>query len=62
MNKIKKKIQKYWDKQPCNVKHSNKKYLSKEYFDEIKKKRYFVHPHIKTFADFKRYKKRIKVQ
>ena len=37
MNKIKKKIQKYWDKQPCNVKHSNKKYLSKEYFDEIKK-------------------------
>jgi len=56
MNKIKKKIQKYWDKQPCNVKHSNKKYLSKEYFDEIKKKRYFVQPHIKTFADFKRYK------
>ena len=41
MNKIKKKIQKYWDKQPCNVKHSNKKYLSKEYFDEIKKKKIF---------------------
>jgi ubiquinone/menaquinone biosynthesis C-methylase UbiE len=56
MNNIKKKIQKYWNKQPCNVKHSNKKFLSKEYFNEVKKKRYFVEPHIKKFADFKKYK------
>ena len=38
MNNIKRKIQKYWNKQPCNVKHSNKKFLSKEYFNEVKKK------------------------
>ena len=56
MIKIKKKIQNFWDKQPCNIKHSKKKFLSKEYFDEVKKKRYFVEPHIKTFANFKNYK------
>ena len=41
MKKIKKKIQKYWNRQPCNIKHSNKRYLSKAYFDEIKKKKIF---------------------
>jgi len=56
MNNIKRKIQKYWNKQHCNDKHSNKKFLSKEYFKEVKKKRYFVEPHIKKFADFKKYK------
>ena len=56
MNKLKKKIQTYWNKQPCNIKHSKKKYLSKEFFNEIKKKRYFVEPHIKKFANFKKYK------
>mgnify|MGYP006124550041 CR=1 FL=1 len=38
MKKIKKKIQNYWDKQPCNIKHSKKKFLSKEYFNKVKKK------------------------
>ena len=56
MNNTKKKIQNYWNKQPCNVKHSKKKYLSKEYFNEVKKKKYFVEPHIKSFAEFKKYK------
>ena len=56
MKKIKKQIQNYWDKQPCNIKHSKKKILSKEYFDEIKKKRYFVEPHIKKFANFQNYR------
>ena len=55
MSNTKKKIQNYWNKQPCNVKHSKKKYLSKEYFDEVKKKRYFVEPHIKSFVEFKKY-------
>ena len=58
MNKVKKKIQNYWNKQPCNVNHSKKKYLSKEYFDEIRKKRYFVYPHFKSFANFIKYKNR----
>jgi SAM-dependent methyltransferase len=55
---IKKKIKKYWDRQPCNIKHSKKKIFSKEYFDEVKKKRYFVEPHILEFAQFKNYNKK----
>lgn len=53
-----KKIKNYWNKQPCNIKHSNKKFLSKEYFNEITKKKYFVENHIPQFADFKNYKKK----
>ena len=30
--------------------------MSKEHFDEIKKKRYFVEPHIKKFANFQNYR------
>jgi ubiquinone/menaquinone biosynthesis C-methylase UbiE len=56
INKIKSKVQKYWDRQPCNSKHSLKKKNSKEYFKEITKKRYFVEPHITNFANFKKYK------
>lgn len=50
------RVRKYWDNQPCNIKHSNKKFLSRDYFNEIKKKRFFVEPHIKKFANFKKYK------
>lgn len=55
MNKIS-KVKNYWNNQPCNVKHSKKKFLSIEYFNEVRKKRYFVEPHIPKFADFKNYK------
>lgn len=49
-------IKKFWNDRPCNIKHSNKKFLSKDYFDEISNKRYFVEPHILEFCDFKKYK------
>lgn len=55
MNKIF-KVKSYWNNQPCNINHSKKKFLSKEYFDEVKRKRYFVESHIPKFADFKKYK------
>ena len=48
-------VKNYWNNQPCNVNHSNKKFLSKQYFNEVRKKRYFVEPHILKFADFKNY-------
>ena len=53
INKISRR---YWNKQPCNIKHSKRKFLSKEYFKEISKKRYFVEPHIKDFAQFSKWK------
>ena len=38
MNKVLNKVRNYWNKQPCNINHSKKKFLSKEYFEEVKKK------------------------
>lgn len=42
----------YWNRQPCNIKHSNKEFLSSEYFNEVEKRKYFVEPHIPGFANF----------
>lgn len=47
-----KNVEDFWDNQPCNIKHSNKKIGTKDYFDEVEKKRYFVEPHIIEFAEF----------
>ena len=46
----------YWNKRPCNINHSNKELCSKEYFEEVTKRKYFVEPHIKNFASFEKYK------
>ena len=56
MNKTLNKVKKYWNKRPCNVGHSKKKFLTKAYFDEVKKKKYFVEKHILKFASFHKYK------
>ena len=45
-------VKKYWDDRPCNVRHSNKEIGSKEYFDEVERKRYTAEPHIPSFAGF----------
>ena len=50
------RVKKYWDNRPCNIKHSKKKFLSRGYFNEVEKKRYFVESHIPQFANFKKYK------
>lgn len=55
-NLIKDQVNKYWNDRPCNVKHSKKEFCSKEYFDEVESKKYFVEPHIPGFADFNRWK------
>ena len=49
-------VKKYWDDRPCNVRHSNKEIGTKEYFDEVERKRYTAEPHIPEFADFSRWK------
>lgn len=53
---LKIKVKKYWNNQPCNIKHSNKPFASKLYFNEVRKKRYYVEKHIPGFAQFKKYK------
>lgn len=46
----------YWNNRPCNIRHSLKDVGSREYFDEVEKRKYFVEPHIPLFAEFERWK------
>jgi 2-polyprenyl-3-methyl-5-hydroxy-6-metoxy-1,4-benzoquinol methylase len=49
-------IKEYWDRQPCNIKHSREEIGTKKYFDEVEQRKYFVEPHIPKFAEFERWK------
>lgn len=48
-------VKNYWDKRPCNIRHSQKPVGSKDYFDEVEARKYFVEPHIPDFAEFNRW-------
>ena len=48
-------VRDYWNRRPCNVRHSRKTLGSRDYFDEVEARRYFVEPHIPVFADFSRW-------
>lgn len=49
-------VRDYWNRRPCNLRHSKKEIGSKEYFDEVEARKYFVEPHIPGFADFAQWK------
>jgi len=49
-------VRAYWNRRPCNIRHSNKPVGTKEYFDEVEARKYFVEPHIPAFAEFERWK------
>lgn len=49
-------IKAYWNKQPCNIKHSNKKIGTKGFFEDCEKKKAFVEPDTIPFAQYEKYK------
>src|SRR5271166_6947182 len=49
-------VQQYWDRRPCNIRHSPRPVGSREYFDEVEERKYLVEPHIPVFADFGRWR------
>src|SRR5262245_27449705 len=49
-------VKEYWDRRPCNIRHSVKEVGTREYFDEVETRRYFVEPHIAHFAEFAKWK------
>lgn len=53
-----KKVRDYWNARPCNLMHSPRPVGSKEYFDEVEARKYFVEPHIPGFAEFEKWKGR----
>lgn len=50
------KVQVFWDRNPCNIRHSPAKVGTKKYFDEVEKRKYFIEPHIPKFAQFEKWK------
>ena len=49
-------VRSYWDRRPCNLRHSHKPVGTREYFDEVEARKYFVEPHIPRFAQFERWR------
>jgi 2-polyprenyl-3-methyl-5-hydroxy-6-metoxy-1,4-benzoquinol methylase len=49
-------VRAYWNSRPCNLRHSRRPVGSREYFDEVEARKYFVEPHIPLFAEFARWK------
>ena len=48
----------FWNNRPCNIRHSSQPMGTREYFEEVTQRKYFVEPHILGFADFARFKKK----
>ena len=49
-------VRAFWNTRPCNIRHSPKQVGTREYFDEVEHRKYFVEPHIPAFADFARWR------
>ena len=48
-------VRDFWNRQPCNIRHSPKAVGTREYLDEVEARKYFVEPHIPSFAQFERW-------
>jgi ubiquinone/menaquinone biosynthesis C-methylase UbiE len=49
-------VREYWDRRPCNIRHSTLEVGTRAYFDEVEERKYFVENHIPGFAQFARWK------
>lgn len=49
-------VRDYWNRRPCNIRHSTAEIGTKEYFDQVEARKYMVEPHIPGFADFAKWK------
>ena len=49
-------VRQYWNRRPCNLRHSQAEVGTRRYFDEVEERKYFVEPHIPGFAQFERWR------
>jgi len=49
-------VRQYWDRRPCNIRHSTQPVGTRAYFDEVEARKYFVELHIPRFAEFERWR------
>ena len=50
------RVKEFWDRGPCNIRHSPSLLGTRAYFDEVEARKYFVEPHILRFAEFARWR------
>ena len=49
-------VRDYWNRRPCNIRHSPAQIGSKEYFGQVEVRKYMVEPQMPVFADFASWK------
>lgn len=50
------KVKDYWNRRPCNIRHSTASPGSKLYFDQVEARKYKVEPHILGFTEFEKWR------
>lgn len=48
-------VRDYWNRRPCNLRHSPEPVGTRAYFDQVRQRKYLVEPHIPRFAEFERW-------
>lgn len=49
------RVREYWNRRPCNLRHSPEPVGTRAYFDQVRDRKYMVEPHIPGFAEFPRW-------
>ncbi|HWY43288.1 MAG TPA: class I SAM-dependent methyltransferase [Candidatus Sulfotelmatobacter sp.] len=52
------RVRDYWNGRPCNIRHSTAPIGTREYFDQVEARKYFVEYHIPGFAEFERWREK----
>ncbi len=52
------KVKEYWNRRPCNIRHSIEPVGTLAYFDQVEERKYFVEYHIPAFADFNKWNRK----
>jgi 2-polyprenyl-3-methyl-5-hydroxy-6-metoxy-1,4-benzoquinol methylase len=50
------RVRDYWNARPCNIRHSPAPVGTREYFEQVEARKYFVEPHIPGFAEFEKWR------
>jgi 2-polyprenyl-3-methyl-5-hydroxy-6-metoxy-1,4-benzoquinol methylase len=48
-------VREYWNRRPCNIRHSPEPVGTEAYFDQVEARKYLIEPHIPGFAEFARW-------
>jgi SAM-dependent methyltransferase len=49
-------VREYWNRRPCNLRHSQAVLGTLEYFEQVTARKYMVEPHIQGFSEFEKWR------